>query len=63
MQHSPYHAKTTLSLYSLGLGVNSMHHREQKHQRLKQNAENTKVCDFQTSFSSTYFLREMDMTR
>ena len=35
---SPYHAKTTLSLYGLGLGVNSMESREQKHQRLK------KIC-------------------
>ena len=42
---SPFHAKTTLSLYGLGLGVNLMKTREQKHQKLKKYAENTTVCN------------------
>ena len=31
----PYHAKLTLKQYGLGLGVNCMEGREQKHQRIK----------------------------
>ena len=61
---SPYHAKTTLSLYGLGLGVNSMEPREQKHQRLKKYAENTTVANkwpmiFRHEFLQLIFLREM----
>ena len=61
---SPYHAKTTLSLYSLGLGVNSMEPREQKHQRLNKYAENTTVSNkwpmiFRYEFLQLIFLREM----
>ena len=40
-QIAPYHAKKTLELYGLGLGVNSMEPREQKHQRIKKYSENT----------------------
>ena len=61
---SPYHAKTTLSLYGFGLGVNSMEPREQKHQRLKKYAENTTVANkwpmiFRHEFLQLIFLREM----
>ena len=38
---APSHAKMTLSSYGLGLGINSMEPREQKHQRIKKYAENT----------------------
>ena len=37
----PNHAKETLSLYGLGLGINSMEVCEQKHQKIKKYAENT----------------------
>ena len=61
---SPFHAKTTLLLYGLGLGVNSMEPREQKHQRLRKYAENTTVCNkwpmmFRHEFLQLIFLREM----
>ena len=61
---SPFHAKTTLSLCGLGLGVNSMEPREQKHQRLKKYAENTTVCNkwpmmFRHEFLQLIFLSEM----
>ena len=61
---SPFHAETTLSLYGLGLGVNSMEPREQKHQRLKKYSENTTVCNkwpmmFRHEFLQLIFLREM----
>ena len=38
---APYHAKTTLSDYNLGLGVNSMEGREQKHQSIEKYSKNT----------------------
>ena len=42
---APHHAKQALSLYGLGLGVNSMEGREQKHQRIKKYAGNTTFQD------------------
>ena len=61
---SPFHADTTLSLYGLGLGVNSMEPCEQKHQRLKKYSENTNVCNkwpmmFRHEFLQLIFFREM----
>ena len=38
---APNHAKETLLLCGLGLGINSMEAREQKHQKIKKYAENT----------------------
>ena len=37
----PYHAKLTLSEYGLGLGVNCMEGREQKHQAIAKYLNNT----------------------
>ena len=39
----PYHAKLTLKQYGLGLGVNCMEGREQKHQVIARYANNTTV--------------------
>ena len=38
---APHHAKETLRMYNLGLGVNSMEPREQKHQVIKKYGDNT----------------------
>ena len=38
---APFHAKETLSLYGLSLGINYMEAREQKHQKIRKYAENT----------------------
>jgi len=38
---APYHAKLTLNEYQLGLGVNTMEGREQKHQSISKYANNT----------------------
>ena len=61
---APQHAKMTFSSYGLGLGVNSMEPREQKHQRIKKYAENTTPQNkwpmiFRHEFVSSVHLREM----
>ena len=38
---APFHAKQTLDQYNLGLGINSMEEREQKHQQIKKYMHNT----------------------
>lgn len=38
---APHHANQTFTSYGLGLGINSMEPREQKHQKIKKYAENT----------------------
>ena len=60
---SPTHAEKTYKLYDLGLGVNSMEPREQKHQRIKKYAENTTYQDkwkmiFRHEFIQLIYLRE-----
>ena len=60
---APHHAKDTLSLYGLGLGINSMEAREQKHQKIKKYAENTTFQNkwpmiFRHEFLQEIFLRE-----
>ena len=60
---APNHAKETLLLYGLGLGINSMEAREQKHQKIKKYAENTTFQNkwpmiFRHEFLQEIFLRE-----
>ena len=60
---APSHARETLSLYGLGLGINSMEAREQKHQKVKKYAENTTFQNkwpmiFRHEFLQEIFLRE-----
>ena len=60
---TPFQTKTTLSQYGLGIGVNSMEGREQKHQRIKRYAENTTFQNkwpmiFRHEFVQLIFLRE-----
>ena len=60
---APHHASSTFLLYGLGLGVNSMEPREQKHQRIKKYAENTTPQNkwpmtFTHEFMSSIYLRE-----
>ena len=60
---APHHAEDTLSLYGLGLGINSMEAREQKHQKIKKYVENTTFQNkwpmiFRHEFLQEIFLRE-----
>ena len=59
----PQQAKETLTLYGLGLGINSMEVREQKHQKIKKYSENTTFQNkwpmiFRHEFLQEVFLRE-----
>ena len=59
----PFHAKQTLEQYNLGLGINSMEGKEQKHQQIKKYMHNTTFqCRWQRIFSHEYiqlvYLRE-----
>ena len=61
---APQHARLTFLSYGLGLGVNSMEPREQKHQRIKKYSENTTPQNkwpmiFRHEFVSSITLREM----
>ena len=60
---APYHAKTTLQKYGLGLGVNTMEGREQKHQMISKYANNTTYQNrwpmiFRHEFIQLIYLRE-----
>ena len=60
---APHHAKEAFLLYGLGLGINSMEAREQKHQKIKKYAENTTFQNkwpmiFRHEFLQEIFLRE-----
>ena len=60
---APYHAKQTLAEYNLGLGVNSMEGREQKHQSIERYSRNTTYRDrwpmiFRHEFIQLIHLRE-----
>ena len=59
---APYHAKGTLSLYGLGLGINSMEARKQKHQKIKYAGytiiQNKWPMIFSHAFVHEFFLRE-----
>ena len=61
---APSHAKETLTLYGLGLGVNSIEGREQKHQRIKKYMDNTIYQNkwpmvLRHEFLQLVYLREM----
>ena len=64
-QCAPVHAEQTISMYNLGLAVNSMEPREQKHQAIAKYAENT-TCHknakwnmiFRHEFIALIYLRE-----
>lgn len=59
----PYHARITLAEYGLGLGVNSMEGREQKHQSISKYANNTTFQNrwpmiFRHEYTQLIYLRE-----
>lgn len=60
---APYHAQQTLTEYNLGLGVNTMEGREQKHQSINRYSRNTTFQDrwpmiFRHEFIQLIYLRK-----